>query len=799
MQKVILHHKHTVSGILLVILFTTSLMISVPFVNYATWSSKTSNDVNNDLSAYNSDSRGDYRWDSINHETSYRSLLSPLEDGTYGEPVSSFSSVLSDISPFGIPHAPIFIDDDSDFETQGWPGEGNVEHPYIIAGLQINATTGVPAINITGTTAHFFIKDCWLTSNQSSVVMLISVSHARIKNNTIVNSDQGVVAVHSTDLTIYENFFSSFSSAGIALHNSSNCIITSNRLEACYISIEIEGGSSFNEITYNNCTLFAGGVVVWYNADSNVVSGNNCSGMYSGEVGIYIAASEYCDVTYNHCNQSYYNIVVEASNHTDITDNICFESAEQCLAVWGCHFINVEGNTLVLGYTGLYVETSTFITVKDNSCFNFSSAPVTGMHFVTVSDSIIEGNELRYNNEAMAFESCVNCSIRDNTCVQNGNGIILAPGNDGMVVEENQCHLIDEDAIVVYQSSSCIVTRNTCTNITGVCLIIYQASANASWNEFRLSGFGIDVVESECLVTHNTIEQNTVRGLYLLDNIEVNVTWNIFESNNLNAYTSSIGVLVDYNYWSNYTGIDANADGIGDTWHPIDGDGYNDTHPLMFYPTIPSWTIEPTDQYSEYGEEFLYTLSIAIPPKAAAISEWWISDSHFVIDSGVVRNESSLSLGEYQLEVRAYNLYGFYLSGTFAVTVDDTIAPLISGSEDFSYPSDSTGYFVHWYAIDAGPVSYNVILDGIIVQSGAWNVSNEEVFILCDGLEVGEHNYTITFVDIGGNSASDTVIVTVTLSPSQIFGPILGLVIGGTAIVVVIAALLFVRKKTASK
>jgi len=492
-------------------------MISVPFVNYATWSSKTSNDVNNDSSADNSDLQSDYKWDSINHKTRYRSLLSPLEDDTYDEPVSSFSNVLSDIIPFGIPHAPIFIDDDSDFETQGWPGEGNVEHPYIIAGLQINATTGVPAINITSTTAHFFIKDCWLMSNQSSVVMLISVSHARINNNTIINGTQGVVAVHSTDLTIYENFFSSFSSAGVALHNSSNSVITNNRLENCYISIEIEGGSSFNEITYNNCTLFAGGVVVWYNADSNVVSGNNCSGMYSGEVGIYIATSEYCDVSYNHCNQSYYNIVVEASNHTEITDNICYESSEQCLAIWGCHFINVEGNILVLGFTGLYVEDSTFATVKGNMCFNFTYAPLTGMHFVTVSNSIIEGNELRYNLEGMVFESCVDCYVVNNTCVDNDYGITLASGCVEIQVEENYCHLFYRDAITVYQSSLCTVTRNTCTNITGDCLLVYQSSANVSWNEFRYSGIGIDFVQSEGLVTHNTIEENTLQGLNLLD------------------------------------------------------------------------------------------------------------------------------------------------------------------------------------------------------------------------------------------------------------------------------------------
>jgi hypothetical protein len=166
------------------------------------------------------------------------------------------------------------------------------------------------------------------------------------------------------------------------------------------------------------------------------------------------------------------------------------------------------------------------------------------------------------------------------------------------------------------------------------------------------------------------------------------------------------------------------------------------------------------------AEEFFYALDIVIPPKAASITEWWINDSHFVVNVGAISNVTSLNLDEYHLELRVYNMYGFYLSGTFTVVVADMIFPLIVGPEDFSFPSDSTGYAIVWHALDAGPDSYSVILDDVLIQSGAWNVLNEEVLILCNGLEVGVHNYTITFTDIVGHSASDTVIVTVILSPA---------------------------------
>jgi parallel beta-helix repeat protein len=849
MEKEDFRPRHGVSGVLLSFFLVSTILISVPFVNHATHFTQTTDAVNGNPSIYISDLRSETNWGLKDREGQYTSLLSHRIGDNREEPVSTFSYVLSDITPFGTPHAPIYIDDNSDFDTQGWPGDGSIGTPFIIAGLEINATTGIPAINITGTSVHFIIQDCWLTSNYTSIIELNSVSHAQITNNSLIGCERGFIGLHSTDLTIYDNLLYSSSWAGayledcsqstlrnnnctlnfiglhieqsenifvednylydnsaagielylecefitvnnntilesvvaihlqldcsnniidsnnctsadagiscenchnnsilnnfgrqaysdiylvnctsftitgndcgeglwaevgsISLHNSNNSVITNNHVENNFICIEVAEGSSHNEILNNNCTLFAGGVVAWYSAPSNVISNNTCSGMYTSEVGIYILGSENCEVFANRCNQSVYNIVIEACNHTAVTGNICYEASDESLAVWGSHFANIEGNTLILGSSGLYMQDSTFITVIDNTCYNFTSGPTTGIHLNTVYNSTIEGNDLRYNT------------------------------------------------------------------------------------------VGIDAAEFEGVITHNTIEENTIYGLFIIGSTELNVTWNIFEDNGLNAEDNGLHTYIDYNYWSNYTGYDSNADGIGDIWHPIDGTANNnDTHPLMYYPTIPSWMIEPTDQDSEYGERFQYSLDIVIPPKAAPISEWWINDSYFIINAGFISNETSLGLGEYRVEVRAYNLYGFYLSGTFTVTVADTIAPLITGPADFSFSSDSTGYSVRWHATDAGPVSYSVTLDGINIRSGAWNASNEEVSILCDGLDVGQHTYIITFTDIGGNSASDIVIVTVTLSPGQIFGPIFGLAIGGTVIVAVIVALYLVRKRTPSK
>jgi parallel beta-helix repeat protein len=932
------HSEQGISGILFAFLIVSTLLISVPFVVCATPTAPAANIIINQKYVDNPQSQTSPVLDLKEHRFLLKPLLLSRDSQSRNFPERSLVYAPADLVSSGAPHVPILITGNSDFQSQSWPGEGTADHPYIIAGLEINATTGVPAVNITNTDVYFVIRDCRLSSNSTSVVQLSSVLHVSVTNNTILNGVRGITALHSSDISVYSNEFYAFSWAGIyvedcsqtmlmsnnctlnfiglhieqsesvqvenntffgniaagielylgcelitvynnavlesvvgihlqldcsnnivdsnnctiadvgissencvhnsilnnfgrqaysdiylanctsftisgndcgdglssdhgsiSLYNSNNSVITYNHVQNSFISIEITEGSSNNEISFNNCSLFAGGVVVWYNAPSNVVSNNTCSDMYAGEVGVYILASEFCEVIGNECNESTYSIAIESSNHTDVIENFCYGSTDQSIGVWASHFTNIEGNVLTLGSTGLDVTDSTFVKILDNACSNFTSGPVTGIHLDHVYNSTIEGNELRYDSVAILLESCEDCSVLRNTCVQDDNGIVVVSGSDNVLVEGNYCHLIAGDGLVASGMGICTVTKNTCTNISGNCLVIYQAQVEVSWNNFSLSSTGINAEEVEGTITQNTIEKNMNQGLYAMNTIDLNVTWNIYESNSENAYAPGAGIFFDYNYWSNYTGIDANADGIGDTWHKIDGGMNNDTHPLMFYPTIPSWAIKPIDQEVEYGENFLYILDAITSPKAAPISEWWISDSHFAINMGTIENGTFLDIGEYHLEVRVYNLYGFYLNGTFTVGVADTISPLVFGPADFSFPSDSTGYSVRWHATDKGPASYSIMLDDTVVRSGAWNASNEEVFILCDGLTVGVHNYTVTFTDIGGNSASDTVIVEVTLSPSQVLGPIVGIALTGAAIVGVVFVIYTLRKRNASK
>ncbi len=94
----------------------------------------------------------------------------------------------------------------------------------------------------------------------------------------------------------------------------------------------------------------------------------------------------------------------------------------------------------------------------------------------------------------------------------------------------------------------------------------------------------------------------------------------------------------------------------------------------------PSWVELPTDQIVEFGENFIYDLDAI---DQSGISYWWINDTtHFSIDEhGTITNATILMVGDYWLEIRAYDRFDNYCSAIIKITVKKSISrkPRISG------------------------------------------------------------------------------------------------------------------------
>ncbi len=94
----------------------------------------------------------------------------------------------------------------------------------------------------------------------------------------------------------------------------------------------------------------------------------------------------------------------------------------------------------------------------------------------------------------------------------------------------------------------------------------------------------------------------------------------------------------------------------------------------------PSWVELPTDQIVEFGENFIYDLDAI---DLAGIGYWWINDTtYFSIDEyGTITNATILMVGNYWLEIRAYDPHDNYCTAIIKITVKKPISrkPEISG------------------------------------------------------------------------------------------------------------------------
>jgi hypothetical protein len=126
----------------------------------------------------------------------------------------------------------------------------------------------------------------------------------------------------------------------------------------------------------------------------------------------------------------------------------------------------------------------------------------------------------------------------------------------------------------------------------------------------------------------------------------------------------------------------------------------------------------------------------------------------------------------------------------------DTRVPYINRPSDLEYKEGSTGHFITWAPYDEYPSRYEVYRDSNLIESGSWNGS--EICINIDGLILGVYNYTLVVFDRKGNSASDTILVTVftitTSTTTQNYIPVAFTIASVSALTIILIVLVYLRK-----
>ncbi|MBS3796106.1 MAG: right-handed parallel beta-helix repeat-containing protein, partial [Candidatus Thorarchaeota archaeon] len=126
-------------------------------------------------------------------------------------------------------HGPVVINSSSDFEEQGWPGNGTPSNPYTLEGL--NITANGTCINITDTNVFFLVKDCFLPGikgDKGCGLYLENVTHGRIVNCISNFTRIGYQVENCVDCVLEDNIASQTNQSGIYLSNTSHCLLNNN-------------------------------------------------------------------------------------------------------------------------------------------------------------------------------------------------------------------------------------------------------------------------------------------------------------------------------------------------------------------------------------------------------------------------------------------------------------------------------------------------------------------------------------------------------------------------------------------
>jgi nitrous oxidase accessory protein len=258
-----------------------------------------------------------------------------------------------------------------------------------------------------------------------------------------------------------------------------------------------------------------------------------------------------------------------------------------------------DGSTLYVG-TGFYQENLVINKSMSLEGENRDTTIIDGMSNGTVvyigSDNVsISDFKLQYSGCSCSDyygvdvgSSRQNISIINNNIFSDSTGILVRKGQD-IVIAGNNITSSRDYSIVIEDSIGVSILENSVTYNLNQIDVSNSTQMTIVNNKMMNNGNGIAMTNSNNnTLAGNIIASNSLYGLYLSQSDHNKIVRNSLQSNARNVYIRN---STDYwdddfegNYWSNYTGVDADHDGIGDTPFVLDADNV-DHHPLvgLFY------------------------------------------------------------------------------------------------------------------------------------------------------------------------------------------------------------------------
>ena len=285
------------------------------------------------------------------------------------------------------------------------------------------------------------------------------------------------------------------------------------------------------------------------------------------------------NITCNIITGDGYGISLRGSRHY-VTDNYVTSNGFAGIYLNGSSNNVITGNNVTGGKTGITIEFPSSNNILrnntmtgDNLNFHVMGYDISSFTNDIDTSNTVNGKPIYYwvgkanqvvpaDAGAVYIINSVNITVQDLDLSSNGQGVLLA-WTTGSTVRRNNITKCDNGIRIQSASNNLVTQNNIYRNTAGVAL--WSASYNT--------------------LTNNTIKDSRHHAVFLFFSTGNRFYHNDFD-NIVQVQTDGLdnswdnGYPTGGNYWSDYNGLDANGDGIGDTPYIIKGN-VSDHYPLM--------------------------------------------------------------------------------------------------------------------------------------------------------------------------------------------------------------------------